>query len=216
MITNEQIEFNKQEFINIISSIKREGANLEKLINKLCNSDFFTAPASTNYHCSYEGGLCEHSLNVYYNLVSIIKSKQNLSSECYDEDSIKIVALLHDISKMNIYEKTAKNEKVYCADGDKFDNLGKFKWVSTMGWKLKDRHFIYGSHEMTSEFIIRQYIPLTLDESVAVLHHMGGRNWDSAQDNISATFTQYPLSVLLHLSDMLATYVDEGQDESFN
>ena len=110
---------------------------------------------------------------------------------------------------MNIYEKSAKNEKVYCDDGDKYDALGKFKWVTTMGWKLRENRFTYGSHEMTSEFIARQFIPLTLDESVAILHHMGGRNWDSAQDSITDIFGQYQLSVLLHLSDMMASYVDE-------
>ena len=207
MLTIEQIESNKQQYVELISSIKREGANIDRLIDKLCSSDFFTAPASTNYHCGYAGGLCEHSLNVYHNLVNIAKDKPILYG-C-DEDSIKIVALLHDISKMNIYEKTSKNEKVYCPDGDKSDSLGRFKWVSTLGWKLKENRFVYGSHEVTSEFIVRQFIPLTLDESVAILHHMGGRNWDSAQNDISTIFGQYPLATLLHISDMIASYVDE-------
>ena len=105
MLTNEQIEKNKREFIELISTIHRDGAKIDKLIDKLCSSDFFTAPASTNYHCGYVGGLCEHSLNVYHNLVSIAKDKPILYG-CED-DSIKIVALLHDISKMNIYEKTS-------------------------------------------------------------------------------------------------------------
>lgn len=209
MLTIEQIDANKQEFLTLISSIQREGFEVEKLINKLCSSDFFKAPASTKYHCAYEGGLCEHSLNVYYNLVNLVKSKGNLDKCCYDESTLKIVALLHDISKMNIYEKSAKNEKIYCEDGDKYDSLGKFKWISTIGWKLKESRFLYGSHEMTSEFIIRQFIPLTIDESVAILHHMGGRNWDSAQDDMTSIFGQYSLATLLHVSDMIASYVDE-------
>ena len=214
MLTMEQIENNKREFIDLISSIKRDGANIDKLISKLCSSDFFTAPASTKYHCSYAGGLCEHSLNVYKNLLMLVESKSSiLQDECKYLDTLKIVALLHDISKMNIYEKSAKNEKVYCNDGDKYDALGKFKWVTTMGWNLKENRFTYGSHEMTSEFIIRQYIPLAIDESVAVLHHMGGRNWDSAQDNITQVFGRYQLATMLHMADMLATYVDEGEVE---
>jgi hypothetical protein len=110
---------------------------------------------------------------------------------------------------MNIYERTSKNEKVYCEDGDKYDALGKFKWVTTVGWGLKESRFTYGSHEMAAEFIARQYIPLTIDESVAILHHMGGRNWDSAQDDISKIFGNYQLATLIHLADMMATYVDE-------
>lgn len=211
MLTVEQIEGNKKEFLELISSIHREGADIERLINKLLSSDFFTAPASSKYHCSYVGGLCEHSLNVYYNLKNLVELKDSLPPECYDEDTLKIVALLHDISKMNIYEKTSKNVKVYCEDGDKSDVLGKFKWETSTGWKLKDCRFTYGSHEMTSEFIIRQFIPLTIDESVAVLHHMGARSWDSAQDDITAVFSQYPIATLLHLADMVSTYIDEGK-----
>ena len=56
----------KQRFLDIYkTSIKREGA--DKLLDYLLSpkSDFFTAPASTRYHGSYEGGLLQHSLNVY-------------------------------------------------------------------------------------------------------------------------------------------------------
>jgi hypothetical protein len=209
MLTTEQIEQNKQEFLELISSIEREGADIEKLITKLCSSDFFMAPASTQYHGSYVGGLCEHSLNVYRNLVKLIESKENLDEECYDENTLKIVALLHDISKMNIYQRTSKNEKVYCTNGTKSDVLGNFEWESTLGWKLKDNRFTYGNHEMTSEFIIRQFVPLTIPESVAILHHMGGMSWDSAKDNIGEVYTQYGLATLLHLADMLASYIDK-------
>ena len=56
---------NKEKFIEIYNAtITREGADkfLEYLLEK---TDFFTAPASTRFHGSYEGGLLEHSLNVY-------------------------------------------------------------------------------------------------------------------------------------------------------
>ena len=209
MLTEEQLLNNKTRYLELISSIEREGMDTEKLIHKLENSDFFIAPASVKYHCSYVGGLCQHSLNVYDNLVALINGKEGLDECCYDENTVKIVSLLHDISKMNIYEKTAKNEKVYCPDGDKYDEIGKFKWVSSLGWKLKDSRFTYGNHEMTSEFITRQFIPLTIDESVAILHHMGGMSYDSAQNTIGEIFGQYTLSVLLHLADMLSSYIDE-------
>jgi hypothetical protein len=211
MLTNEQIELNKQEFLTLIQSIKREGANIESLVNKLCSSDFFVAPASTKYHCNYAGGLCEHSLNVYHNLDRLVSNQKGLDECCYDDDTLKIVALLHDVSKMNIYEQTAKNEKVYCEDGDKYDAIGRFRWETTLGWKTKENKFVYGSHEETSEFIARQFIPLTLDESVAILHHMGSLGWDSAQDNIASVYSHYSLSLILHMADMISTYVDERQ-----
>ena len=56
----------KERFIEIYNThIKREGA--DKLLEYLLSpaSDFFVAPASARFHCSYEGGLCDHSINVY-------------------------------------------------------------------------------------------------------------------------------------------------------
>ena len=210
MLTIEQINNNKEEFLTLIRSIKRDGMDTDKLVKKLEKSDFFTAPASTKYHCAYEGGLCEHSLNVYYNLVNLC-NQQGLDEECYDENALKIVALLHDISKMNIYEPTARNEKVYCKDGDKYDSLGNYKWVTSLGYKTKENKFVFGSHEMTSEYIARQFVPLTVAESVAILHHMGGMHYDSAQDNLGEVFNQYHLALMLHIADMMSTYVTERE-----
>ena len=115
MITNEKIEQNKQEFISLLRTIKREGARIEELISKLENSDFFTAPASTKYHASYKGGLCQHCLNVYNNLMMLNESK-NIG---VDNDSIIIVSLLHDLSKMNFFEISYRNKKQYSDYGTK-------------------------------------------------------------------------------------------------
>lgn len=214
MLTQEQINANKIEFIQLIRSINREKAKIEELINKLENSDFFYAPASTKYHAAYEGGLCEHSLNVYYTMNKLISSNSLLQPQCYDEDSIKIVGLLHDISKMNIYEKTSKNVKVY---GKPFeckqqDELGYFRWVAQPGFKTKDHRFVYGNHEMTSEYIVRQFIPLKIDESVAILHHMGSMAFDSAKDDIGVVFNQYQLALMVYMADMMSTYILENPD----
>lgn len=60
---------NKERFIELLRSTKREG--IEKLIDFLEKTDFFTAPASTRFHMSCEGGLLQHSLNVYDCLVNL-------------------------------------------------------------------------------------------------------------------------------------------------
>lgn len=209
MLSTEQIENNKIEFLNLIQSITREGAEIERLCKKLVNSDFFIAPASTKYHGSYAGGLCEHSLNVYYNMRNIVNLKHTFDECCYDEDTLKIVGLLHDISKMNIYEQTSKNVKVYNPEGSRYDDLGNFDWKTENGYKIREHKFVYGSHEMNSEYIVRQFIPLSLDESVAILHHMGSMSWDSAKDNIGDVFNQYSLALLVYMADMMSTYIDE-------
>ena len=211
-MTQEKMILNKQEFEALVRSIRRPGADLDRLLDKLENSDFYYAPASTKYHLACDGGLCEHSLNVYHNLNRLVKSTPGLAPYCYDEDSLKIVSLFHDISKMNIYEKTSKNVKKYCEDGDKRDELGRFRWVAEPSFTTRDKKFVFGSHESTSEYIIRQYIPLNIDESVAILHHMGTLGWDSAKDNIAEVYSHYQLSLLLHVADMISTYVTENTE----
>ena len=58
------IKQQKQEYLSLCrEQIQREG--LEDLLSWLQKSDFFSAPASTKFHGAYEGGLCEHSLDVY-------------------------------------------------------------------------------------------------------------------------------------------------------
>ena len=84
--------------------ITREGS--DKLLAYLTDqSDFFTAPASTRYHGAYEGGLCEHSLNVYSCLVDILARPRmkDLYGIEYSDESIAIAALLHDLCKINFY-----------------------------------------------------------------------------------------------------------------
>lgn len=209
MISTEKIEANKIEFIELVNSIERDGMYKDQLIDMLISSDFFTAPASTQYHCSYEGGLCQHSLNVYHNLKDLVDNREGLTPACYNEESLKIVALFHDISKIGCYEKGIKNEKVYYDGGSKNDELGRFDWVSSVMWKTKKDKFIYGSHEVTSEYMLRQYIPLTLEESVAITHHMGSMAWDSAKDNIGEVFNTYTLALLLYMADMMSSYITE-------
>lgn len=202
----------KADFIDLLREIKRPNANIEGLINKLESSDFFQAPASTKYHNAYVGGLLEHSLNVYYNLYSLVELKGLFSY--IDLDSILICGLLHDISKMNFYEPSSRNRKVYHENGSKYDELGRFDWISEFSYKIKEPkdRFIYGNHEETSEFMIKSYIPLTVEESVAILNHHGGKGYDSIPiQHISDKYNRYILSSLLHVADMIATYIDENE-----
>ena len=53
----------KETIIKLIANIDRPG--ITKLLKFLETSTFFTDPASCNEHNSYEGGLADHSLNVY-------------------------------------------------------------------------------------------------------------------------------------------------------
>ena len=202
----------KSDILALLRTIDRENADIEVLINKLETSDFFYAPASIKYHNCFTGGLADHSLNVYYNLKSMVKSK-GLEDQI-SEDSIIICSILHDFSKINFYEKSIRNKKVYTDHGSKYDNLGTYDWVSEECYSVKpeSERFIYGNHEETSEFMVRTFIPLTLAESIAILNHHGGMGFDSIKlkSPITNLYNKYPLACLLHLADMMSTYVDES------
>ena len=117
--------------------------------------------------------------------------------------------LLHDISKIGTYEVSYSNKKVYSPDGSKFDEGGKFDWQAVKGYKtidLEDR-FLYVNHEMGSEFIVRQFIPLKIAESVAIcLHHGGMDNKSLPADTVGQNYGKYPLALLLHEADLMAAY----------
>lgn len=55
-------EANIARFEAELAKVQRPG--MDKLLEYIRHSDFYTAPASTKYHLSCEGGLLQHSLNV--------------------------------------------------------------------------------------------------------------------------------------------------------
>ena len=210
MLSQQQIIDNKDDFIELINEIDRENSDINLLIDKLEHSDFFTAPASTKYHGSYEGGLCEHCLNVFRNM-----EKLNFTFNLkLPRTSLIIVSLFHDFSKMNFYTKQPRNVKRYCnpeeTKANSYDELGFYKWESVMEYKVKDStdRFVFSSHEQTSDFMISTFIPLTVDEHVAILNHHGGLGFDSSKDLniISQVYSKYPLAMILHFADCADAY----------
>lgn len=99
----------KEEFLNLLKSIQREG--IEKLIAYLEKTDFFKAPASTRFHGNYEGGLLEHSLNVYHLLKEKVAQKPYSEVISASDDTIILITLLHDICKTNYYVVDYRNKK---------------------------------------------------------------------------------------------------------
>lgn len=204
MLTESEIRANKEKYINLIKSLG-DDENTNKFLNWLENkSDFFSAPASTKYHGSYAGGLCEHSLNVYNCLV-----KLNDEFQCgHSDKSMKLVALLHDLSKTNFYELYYRNVKN--------EVTGIWEKVPEYKTREPEDRFIYGNHEQTSEYMASKFFPLTAEESTAILHHHAGKSWDSAQDDVSSVFNRYTLATLVHVADMLATFLIERPNEQDN
>ena len=189
---------NKERFIDIFSSkVKREGA--DKLLEYLTsNSDFFTAPASARFHSSYEGGLVDHSLNVYDCLVNYLNSDsaKRFGFE-YSEESVAIVALLHDLCKVGVYKKGFRNVK---------DEKGTWQRVDTFEY---DDQLPYG-HGEKSVYIISGYMRLTREEAFAIRYHMGYSSEREDPRNVSAAFEMFPLAFALSTADSEATYYIES------
>ena len=209
MLTNEQIENNKARYLKLISEIEIEGSDTQGLAEYLLTSDFFTAPASTLYHNNFEGGLCAHCLNVY----DSIKTLADIYAPGkYEDSTLIVVALLHDLAKVNFYEKYVANKKIYNPNGSKHDNQGNFDWFAEEAYKVRDvkDRFIGGEHGFNSMIIANKYIPMTYEETLAILHHHVGIGESKQLSDLSAILNKYPLITLLHMADFLSTFIKEA------
>lgn len=189
----------KEEFIQIYrANITRPGA--EELLDYLEHkSDFFTAPSSARFHGSYEGGLCEHSVNVYHCLVDYLARErvQELYGMEYSAETVAIVALLHDLCKIGCYRPGTRNVKG--SDG---------KWKSVPTYQFDDP-MPYG-HGEKSVYIVNGYLRLTREEAFAIRYHMG---FSGTEDpgNVGKALEMFPLAYALVCADMEAAFLMEGK-----
>ena len=191
---------NKEKFIQIYQEhITREGA--DRLLAYLCSDacDFFTAPASSRYHSAFEGGLCEHSINVYECLVDYMNRHRvkDLYGVSYSAESIAIAALLHDLCKINFYKTSFRNVK---------DENGR--WQSVPFYTIEDS-LPYG-HGEKSVYIISGFMKLTRDEAFAIRYHMGFSGNDDER-NVGRALEMFPLATALFVADMEATFFVEAK-----
>ena len=189
----------RQEFTAIYNDkIKRDGADrlLEYLTGRC---DFFTAPASTRFHSSYDGGLAQHSLNVYHCLVQYLareRVKEVYKLTC-SEETAAIVALLHDICKVDTYVRDTRNVK----------NEKTGQWEKVPIYRTEDK-LPYG-HGEKSVYMISGFMKLSREEAMAIRWHMGFSGSEDA-NLVGRALEAYPLAFALSTADMEATYFLEG------
>ncbi|MGN0498024.1 MAG: hydrolase [Acutalibacteraceae bacterium] len=187
----------KEEFCRIFSeNVKRHGA--KELLDWLCKTDFFTAPASTKYHCACTNGLVMHSLSVYDVLL-----EKHFDEETDSLESFTICALLHDLCKAQFYKVSTRNVK----------NEETGNWEKVPFYAVDDV-FPYG-HGEKSVFLIERFMKLRIEEAMAIRWHMGGFE-DSGGFTISLAYQKYPLAVKLHLADLESTYLREKNTSEVN
>ena len=165
--------------------IARDGAL--KLKEWLLSTDIESAPASTRFHEVYPGGLMEHSVNVFNELTRLMKAYPELKITA---ETAAIIALLHDVCKLNCYKIEYRNRK---------NEYGQ--WEKYPAYKFEE-DFAYGGHGSKSVYLIQKYMKLTDQEAVAINCHMGveNGNW-----SVNDAYRQYPIAFLLHTADMAST-----------
>ena len=179
----------KEIFARAITAINRDG--IDKLVDWLETTDFYKAPASSMFHGNYAGGLIDHSLHVCEEL------KKLCDFYCpgkYTEESIAIVALFHDLCKVNFYTESTRNVKD--------EKTGQ--WYKVPFYKKQETNPM-GGHGSKSMFLVMYHMCLTDVEAAAINCHMGP--WDK-QDfgNPGEVYKNNELAWLLHVADERATY----------
>ena len=60
--------------------------------------------------------------------------------------------------------------------------------------------------------MVRQFVPLTYEESTAILHHHYSMGFDSIKDVgiVSRIYERYPIAALLHVADVISASIDEA------
>ena len=183
----------QEEFEEIFrSKVTREGS--AAFLEWLSKTDFFTAPASTKFHCACPCGLVQHSVSVYRTMV-----ERYFDPETDSEESFAICGLLHDVCKAQFYKEGTRNVK----------NEQTGAWEKKPYYMIEDS-FPYG-HGEKSVFLIERFLRLKTSEAIAIRWHMGGFD-DAARGGsfaISQAYDRYPLAVKLDLADLESTYLRE-------
>lgn len=195
---------NKDRFIGILCSTGRRG--VENVITKLEELGFFVAPASTVFHLNYEGGLLQHSLNVYDEAMVIARQQIEFRPEMAVKlplESVTVAALLHDVCKAEIYKEALKWRK---------DNVGK--WESYKSYEVDYSSLPLGHGEKSVIRLLQWGMELTDEEMLAIRWHMGP--WElafqsnEAKGNSNAAKVKTPLCSVIGAADGLATFVLES------
>jgi len=180
---------NHDTFVMLLKSTGRKG--IENVIEWLEQGDFFTTPASTRFHGSYEGGLLQHSLNVHTALGNIIWGIAGTGLPMLSDETIVITSLLHDICKANTYKNVKRWRKDKQNQWEQYDTY-EFNEVEPLG------------HGEKSVLILQRLgLELTEQELYMIRWHMGG--FDESRMAVSNAMSKCPEIAYIHAADLIAT-----------
>jgi 23S rRNA maturation-related 3'-5' exoribonuclease YhaM len=146
----------KEKFDKWFEQIGRVGKY--DLLGYLEKANYFTAPASTQYHGAKESGLLEHSVNV----TELLWKINTALDAPFTSESIAIVGLFHDIGKTGYYGKPNYVENI----------LKSGKRSESKPYEI-NKDMLPVPHEVSAIHILSKYINLTEEEVFAILYHNG-------------------------------------------
>lgn len=186
----------KYKFLQLLKSVLKP-TEFDPLALWLEDSDFFTAPASTKFHSSKEGGLLEHSLLVY----ELLEEKNRRYNIELTDKEVVVAGLLHDVCKINFYHKEKRWRKV---DG---------KWEDYYPWVVGDKEPL--GHGEKSVILLQKYLKLTEQEIYMIRWHMGPISSLTGSSGIPLAYYEavkkYPAIVAMFTADYEAATFMEVQ-----
>lgn len=201
---------NKENIERFESLLRATGRrNIDVLLDRLQQTDLYSAPSSTRFHLSVPGGLLQHSLNVYDAMKDLLKDNTDGTFsamvagqpvETVTEDSISISALLHDVCKVNVYQTSKRWRK---------DDQNRWEQYDTYEF---DDPEPFG-HGEKSVWLLSRIIRLKPAEAYAIRFHMG-----AAAEKEERTFwnavSKHPFVFSLHAADVFASQLMEENGEN--
>jgi len=164
---------------------------------KFLDNGFFDAPASTKYHGAYEGGLYDHSKQVFLRLKDLTE-KNGL--EWQRPESPFIIGMFHDLCKCDQYIPVYLNE--YESDGN-----GKLVVSPKIERYEYNTNTILKGHGAKSVMLLSQFITLTEEEMLCIRYHMGPYEKEEWAE-FDQAIRKYQNVYWTHAADMLASKVD--------
>ena len=184
----------KERFLGLFQCVEPR-PEMEELLAWLETTDFFEALAGAKHHGAYPGGLVDHSLDVYDQLLLEPGALE------YSGNTLAVCALLHDACKVGVYHLEDRRRK----------NPDTGRWETYQGYVFRDPLPL--GHGEKSVFLIQRHMDLTDEEALAIRWHMGA--YDNAVKGdgraLSAAMEATPWVWRLHQADMCAAWVDERE-----
>lgn len=163
----------------------------DRAIKWLAGTDFYIAPASTRYHDSEPSGLLRHTLKVVNRVIDLTAIDPFKSVNLAEA---VIVAIVHDLCKVNFYESFMRNVK----------NEDTGVWEQVPSYRHKPSDYPFG-HGVTSFYIADKLFKLTLEQALAIRWHMGQYDVsDYEKSDLFDANEKFPMVMLIQMADQLS------------